>query len=335
MQKKQFVFSVVIPLYNGEKTIAACIESIAAQTYPHYEAIVVNDGSTDGSEEICAALVEAYPFLKYFRQENSGPYHARREGIKAASGDYLLFLDCDDLLRADALEKLHDEIEKKNADIILFNMASDLQYKDSVLEYPFDTGKTYSGEEKGALYETLLRGTRLNNLATKCVRKALMLSVDYPDLPHFRNAEDLYMFVPLLDRAVSVTCVDEPLYYYRTNPHSTTHHYNATYVQSLIRTNTLCLQYAEKWGEKYLPLAEERCCRTSVEIVRYLLSSPLKKDELQSELRKFYSSDFYAMTKKKSVSIPGRKKKLISLFMQSEQDLIRTKLLASARNLLG
>lgn len=80
MQKKQFVFSVVIPLYNGEKTIAACIESIAAQTYPQYEAIIVNDGSTDGSEEICTALVETFPFLEYI------PLVKKGELVREASG---------------------------------------------------------------------------------------------------------------------------------------------------------------------------------------------------------------------------------------------------------
>lgn len=91
-QQHQPLVSVIIPVYNSEKYIAEAIESVLSQTYPSFELIIVDDGSTDRSSEICLS----YPRVRYEYQENRGVAAARNRGIELAQGDFLAFLDADD-----------------------------------------------------------------------------------------------------------------------------------------------------------------------------------------------------------------------------------------------
>ena len=89
--------SIITPLYNGEKYVAQTIESVLAQTYPHWEMIVVNDGSRDRSEQIVREYTERDPRIKLFSQPNGGSASARNNGIRRAEGQYIALLDADDL----------------------------------------------------------------------------------------------------------------------------------------------------------------------------------------------------------------------------------------------
>ena len=107
------LFSIIIPVYNVEKYIQACLDSVLDQTCPDWEAICVNDGSTDGSAAILLELATKDPRIKVIDQPNAGTAAARNMGLRAASGDYIFFLDSDDWLEPDSLrilaEKLHGE----------------------------------------------------------------------------------------------------------------------------------------------------------------------------------------------------------------------------------
>ncbi|MFQ3588414.1 MAG: glycosyltransferase family 2 protein, partial [Fimbriimonadaceae bacterium] len=84
--------SIIVPVYNVEPYLAPCLDSLRAQTYPNFEAILVDDGSTDGSGAICDAYASADPRFHVVRQSNQGVSAARNAGMKQASGDYLLFV---------------------------------------------------------------------------------------------------------------------------------------------------------------------------------------------------------------------------------------------------
>lgn len=101
------LISVIIPVYNREKYIADAVESVIRQTYPHWELIIVDDGSTDGTLDIIRSYQQDYPIrLLQTRKEASGPSHARNCGIDSAAGEWITFLDSDDVYYPDALELL-------------------------------------------------------------------------------------------------------------------------------------------------------------------------------------------------------------------------------------
>ncbi len=105
--------SIIVPIYNVEKYIARCIDSILMQNYENIELILVNDGSTDNSEAIINVYLEKYPnIIKYIKQENAGLSEARNVGIEQATGDYIMFVDGDDYLEPNLLTSLMPYIEQ-------------------------------------------------------------------------------------------------------------------------------------------------------------------------------------------------------------------------------
>ena len=126
------MISVIIPVYNNEKYIVRCLDSLIAQTYSDFETLVINDGSKDKSGEIIRSYAERDKRFRYFEQENQGVSVARNKGLDNAKGEYILFLDGDDWLDSDVLERLLAAMEKNNLDCVSYNFRN--IYEDRVTE---------------------------------------------------------------------------------------------------------------------------------------------------------------------------------------------------------
>lgn len=112
------ILSIIIPVYNVESFISTCLDSAVALKDKSIEIIIVDDGSTDSSGIICKEYESQYPFIHYYYQSNGGLSAARNTGIRNSKGKYLLFLDSDDYLKIDNLEKLYNDIKESEEDII-------------------------------------------------------------------------------------------------------------------------------------------------------------------------------------------------------------------------
>lgn len=115
-------FSIIIPVYNVEKYIAKCLDSILKQTYKNYEVIIVNDGTKDNSVEIINKYVKKYDQFKLYNKENGGLSDARNYGLQYAEGDYLLFIDSDDYIERNLLKELNNVLKTKKYDLIKFKI---------------------------------------------------------------------------------------------------------------------------------------------------------------------------------------------------------------------
>ncbi|MBQ3128907.1 MAG: glycosyltransferase [Clostridia bacterium] len=140
--------SVVIPVYNVEKYLCECVDSVLKQTYSSYEIILVDDGSTDSSGSICDSYAINDSRISVIHKENGGLSSARNEGLKKANGKYIYFLDSDDYLKAQTLEKLVETAEKENSDIVFFDAVSFADVEDNfkvsqnyIRKYNYKTGK--------------------------------------------------------------------------------------------------------------------------------------------------------------------------------------------------
>ena len=111
--------SIVIPVYNVEGYLHSCVDSVLGQSYRNFELILVNDGSRDGSPAICDEYAKADSRVVVIHKENEGPSRTRNRGIEEAKGDYLMFVDSDDLLVAGTLEKMMNAMEQSNADLCI------------------------------------------------------------------------------------------------------------------------------------------------------------------------------------------------------------------------
>ena len=125
--------SVIVPVYNVEKYLRQCLDSILQQTYQNLEILIINDGSTDGSDAICREYLEKDERISYFAKENTGISDTRNVGIRQATGEYVTFVDSDDWIEKTYIEELYDKLITYHADIVatnyyLFNDAESLFY---------------------------------------------------------------------------------------------------------------------------------------------------------------------------------------------------------------
>lgn len=116
-------YSIIIPIFNAEKTIRRCLQSVQSQEYTDYEVLMIDDGSTDGSAEICKSYEQLDSKYNYFYQRNMGPSAARNKGLDVAKGEYIIFLDSDDYMDLDYFYEINEVVEKKKPDVVFISYA--------------------------------------------------------------------------------------------------------------------------------------------------------------------------------------------------------------------
>lgn len=194
-------FSIVVPVYNVEKYLSECINSVISQSFQDYELILVDDGSPDKCPEICDEYAKTNSKIKVIHKENGGLPDARNAGIKEASGKYLLFLDSDDYLNEESLKKLSECIESVGeVDILLCSMLyyspeDDLVYKD-LKEYTEQFKKGITGIE--VLAELVKADTIVWNAFTSVFRRDNLIKNNIYFDKNFTGAEDLDFFMNVI-----------------------------------------------------------------------------------------------------------------------------------------
>lgn len=190
-QEAKPLVSVIMPSYNAEKYIKEAIESVIAQTYTNWELFVIDDGSTDGSGTILDGYARSDDRIHVFHQENSGQFFAREKGIAMSQGEYILFLDSDDALMPDCLEKLYEVICESKPDMIMFayRVSYDDGKEDIERDMIFSERKEISPEW---LRENLILNNTFNALWTKAFRRELFEGddTDYSALTGTHFGED-------------------------------------------------------------------------------------------------------------------------------------------------
>ena len=151
--EKGELISIIVPIYNVENYLRHCLESIQNQTYQNFECLLINDGSSDNSAEICREYVEKDSRFRYFEKENGGVSSARNLGIERSKGQYITFIDSDDWVDSDYLELLYMKINEYNADLAV------LTYK----QYSMNDGCFYLHVWEQDYYERYYTGNELLN----------------------------------------------------------------------------------------------------------------------------------------------------------------------------
>jgi|GEM_PF-200849 len=211
------LFSIIVPIYNAEKYLDECINSVIKQTYSNWELILIDDGSVDNSNSICNSFAKIDSRIKVFTQENSGPIKARIEGMKRASGDYLINLDADDYWDSNLLKELLSIIELENADMVVFNYTRVSDDGSEILTPPsaFEYSGDYLMMEKSDFLKTLVSESRIINIWLKAYKKELVLNIEDYKYPHITFSEDLVFTTHLLKGANRIAYLSKPLYFYR------------------------------------------------------------------------------------------------------------------------
>lgn len=222
--------SLVVPVYNTEKYLRRCLESVAAQSLAEIEVLVVDDGSPDNSAAIIREFAARDTRFRLLATPNGGVAKARNLGLDAASGEYVTFVDSDDSIRPKLAESLYEAAKKNGADIAVCNLIR--FYENGRQEAPFIDfhGHTllfpkenhYAYVKKVFIGEEGLAGSVCNKL----FRREWLLSTGVRFLARdFIFAEDTMFLYQVLPQAQRVCIVDQPLYLYRQHGSSESHIY--------------------------------------------------------------------------------------------------------------
>ena len=214
------LFSFIIPVYNVEKYLSACLDSVINQTYTNWEAILIDDGSNDNSATICDKYSAIEERIKVFHRKNVGSLMARRFGISQAQGQYFLFIDSDDMLNSKLLEKVNKIIKCSNSDMIIYQFQHFGKYvnKNSPIVFKNGTIIEESSSNKEQLWRKIISGNKLNYLWLKAVNRSIVdFDTDYQQYAFMKSGTDLMQSMALLDNATKIYFSDEILYYYRYN----------------------------------------------------------------------------------------------------------------------
>lgn len=206
--------SVIVPVYNAEKWLRDALESLQSQTYTDFEAILVDDGSADESAGICRDICAKDPRFRLISQTNTGVSSARNAGLEQSRGEWVAFMDADDIMASDALEILMKHALRSGAGIVAGKYVRDIRRLESdgdghAMTVPSDTAILIG------LYQTMILNSPCGVLYRASVFK------DTPPL-RFRNCryEDLDLFYQAFERTEKVCILDRAVYFYRNNPRS-------------------------------------------------------------------------------------------------------------------
>lgn len=227
--------SIIVPMYNSDKTIRRCIESILRQTYSNFELIIVNDGSTDTGISICNELAVADKRIILLNKQNAGAAAARNDGLRLSSGSWVTFVDADDWLEPNTFEILQEHLEV-NPDVILFNAYID-NGNESNINYYFDNRTILFQKEKKSQVQLqcisrlpkrennpqyMHCGASWGKLFKKCLIDNTGLFFD----EELIIGEDAIFYLNLYQIANRICYAPQPLYHYSIISTSVTHRFN-------------------------------------------------------------------------------------------------------------
>lgn len=207
------IISVIVPVYNTAVYLKQCVDSVLAQDFHDWELLLIDDGSADGSAEICKSYAERDNRIKVISQENAGPSVARNNGIGVARGGYLFFLDSDDVLSCDALSHLYRVVKECGVDIAVGRhvFADNYDFIRTSGRYRL---KVYNAEKM--ISNVLYQKQDFDSSVCWKLYKAEL----FKGLKFSRRYEDLDIFYRLYERAGNIAVSDQIIYFYRKHPDS-------------------------------------------------------------------------------------------------------------------
>ena len=242
--------SIIVPVYNAEKFVEQCINSLLEQTYKNIEIIAVNDGSTDNSLQVLSKFI-MHKRVMILNQENSGAYLARKNGELKATGEYIMFVDADDWIERNTVEILVNKINEFNADIVKFREIlepkcdiSPLIIKDTINPY------IINNKNKTIIYDLFINTCILNKLSNEIIKREL---IKYDKInKNLSQGEDALLNYEIFTNANTILMIPDVLYHYRNNPNSTTNSIELNKIikniEDIFYVYQRKLEYLKKWN---------------------------------------------------------------------------------------
>lgn len=275
--------SIIVPVYNVEKYIKRCINSILQQSFNNYELILIDDGSTDLSAEICEDYAKRYSFILCIHTINQGQAVARNIGIKVARGEYIAFVDADDYIAYNYLEELYQIIKEKNSDIAVcdfyvVNSEGKIIY-DRYKKQNISNEIVWNTCGKNQKVDLLFSQKVMNYMWNKLYKSKLFDEIIFP---YGRRYEDIAIMYKLFDIAGQIACSTKKLYYYVNNPVGTTNKCIDVDIKSISLVCNEIEKYFSNFDREKPAFMEEYLCTLLVANYINGLKLHLDKDLLKN-----------------------------------------------------
>lgn len=238
-------FSIIIPVYNAERTLEKCLNSIKTQTFLNYEVILIDDGSYDSSLSICKQFEKRDQRYRIFHQSNSGPSVARNVGLNEASGEWICFIDSDDTIERDYLQEIFNAIQQYEADVVFLGhyKIHENGNRDSFI--PSDVENT-----KMRTFVALSNKDMFGYTWVKCFRKDTIKNIRFDSTLNL--FEDEVFTCQVLSNCARVGVVRKPIYNYYIGNGSTL--MGRTHEDYCLK----CDKVYEAWDKLLLPEPSKR-----------------------------------------------------------------------------
>lgn len=215
-------FSIIIPVYNAENKVSKCLNSVCSQSFEDYEVILIDDGSTDNSLSILYKIRDCNPrrSIRVFTQQNVGAGRARNRGIELAVGEYLVFVDSDDYIESNYLEKINKTIEAENSDVVFIDIVRE---NEDGIKLRYERMSDFSKLNKDQLIRQQMTGKMPWGGCRKVPRADIVKNNDIKYGSIKVGEESIYSY-RVLEKASSISFQPEAIYHYVEATDSLTSH---------------------------------------------------------------------------------------------------------------
>lgn len=247
--------SVVVPVYNSEKYLRDCVESIVNQTYRNLDIILVDDGSTDSSGNICEEYAGKDNRVTVLHKENGGNGDARNAGYKCAKGKWLVMVDNDDLLHLQQIEILVNIANEKNADVVIGNYRAisddEIPGNNHITQDVYQKAEILTSKHLHDNEFIKKRSMILTTPWSKIWRKSLYENIQFPKKS---KHDDTWTTWKAYEKAEKVVFVDEVVYYWRNNPESFGRIFNLSHLEGIDAYAEQLDYFIEKKKQRYIEI---------------------------------------------------------------------------------
>ena len=228
--------SVIVPVYNAQDYLERCVESIRTQTFRNLEILLIDDGSKDTSPRMCDDYAAADERIRVIHKPNGGLMSAWTEGVRAAKGDYFLFVDSDDWIDSRMAEGLAREASGEPGEVICCNFVIERPNGAQICRHELSPG-CYMGERLQKVKKNLLGNERRTVSMSRCMklfsRELILKNLHFCD-PKIRMGEDVNIVLPALCDCSRLVILEEAVWYhYFYNPASMVHKYDSSMTEGI------------------------------------------------------------------------------------------------------
>ncbi len=301
------LISIIIPVYNAQEYIEECVKSVLSQTYKDIELLLINDGSTDKTGEMLDLFPEKDERVRVFHKENGGTHTARNLGLDNAKGEYVMFMDPDDWLSLDTVEKLTEKIKEYDLDEIRFNYIREFKDVSLKKENKFLKESLYSNDECRELFRQtvglvdgeLRNPENLNFLASVCFgayRKSIITenNIRFFNIREIGTFSDGLFNIEFSKHLKKFLFLDEGFYHYRkTNTSSATKNYRENFMKKQALLFDKIYELIKNDGEDVLNAYYNRIAIGTMELSLNALKQKGKATKKYKEIKEVLKDELH------------------------------------------